>query len=137
MKIVNEITKIILRDGYIVKVIGLSIKPTYADVWAGKPTPELNRRIVEDGFTKPREWPTELRVLLLRPKREVLNTILPQFRITVWLDCYQAIDAVAYDGSWLVVTFFTRDLLTVGLHDLLQKTLQDIDWKFSATDYFI
>ena len=135
MKIKNEITQIKLNDGSLIKVIGLSIKASYSDVWAGKPTPDLNRRIAKD-FRYPTEWGPSLKVLLLRPKREVLNTILPQFRITAWLDCYQAIDPV-YDGSWLVVTFFTDDLLEEKIEEILQKNLLDIDWKFSATDYFI
>ena len=136
MKIKNEILNLQLNDGCKVKVIGLSIKASYCDVWAGKPTPELNRGIVEDGFRFPKEWPSELRVVLLRPKREVLNTILPQFRITVWLDSYTAIDPV-YDGSWLCVTFFTDALLEINIEKILQKNLLGIDWKFSATDYFI
>lgn len=136
MKIKNEIVTIKLNDGFLIKVIGLSIKATYSNVWAGKPTPTLNKSIVEDGFRYPSEWPSSLRVLLLRPKREVLNTILPQFRITVWLDCYKAIDP-SYDGSWLVATFFEEDLLEINIENILKKNLLDIDWKFSATDYFI
>lgn len=136
MKITNEITEIQLKDGFLVKVIGLNIKASYSNVWAGKPTPELNRSLIKDGYRYPSEWASSIRVLLLRPKREVLDTILPQFRLTVWLDCYQAMDP-SYDGSWLVVTFYTDGLLEENLVNLLQKNLQDIDWKFSATDYFI
>lgn len=136
MKITNEITEIQLKDGFLVKVIDLNIKASYSNVWAGKPTPELNRGIVANGFRFSSDWPAELRVLLLRPKREILDSILPKFRITVWLDCYQAIDSV-YDGSWLAVTFFSNDILEINIEKILQENLQDIDWKFSATDYFI
>ena len=136
MKMNSEIATINLNDGHLISITDLRIRGTYSDVWPVFADKYLNNSIIEQECTYPQEWVSGLKVLLLRPDQDAIERILPAFRITALLNCNQRVNPGS-NGSILAVAFFTDKLLELGIKDLLQEALKDIDWKSNCHDYII
>jgi hypothetical protein len=136
MDLATHITTITLAGGEQVGVFDFYVRATYALLWAGKPGEQLNESILNQCANDGKQWwHDKHEAHLLRPSDEQIHSQLPRYRMMALLDCSTPLNA-QYHGSMLRVVWFS-DTIPTNLEEFLQQSLELVDWKANAKDYFV
>lgn len=109
---------------------------TYAGLLLGSPNAKMNDNILNAIPARvERIWGKNRALHLIKPdiRHHEGTEILPLTINFVWLESEPI--QPDFDGSSLVVTFFSPDFFDQPLGTHIVNTLQNIDWKALAKDY--
>ena len=109
---------------------------TYAGLLLGSPNAKMNEKILNEIPARvERIWGKNRALHLIKPeiRHHEGAEILPLAINFVWLDS----DPIQpdFDGSSLIVAFFSPNFFDQPLGTHIANKLQDIDWKALARDY--
>jgi|GEM_PF-1941783 len=136
MGLATHIATIQLAGGEHVAVFDFYVRSTYGLLWAGTPDRQLNETMLGQLATVAQDWwQDEHEALVLRPSNGALETQLPAYLMMAMLDCSTPL-VPEYHGSMLRVVWFS-DTLPNNLSEFLQQSLEHVDWRKKARDYYI
>ena len=109
---------------------------TYAGLILGKPSPEMNAKILKKAVPDIEKiWGENRAIHMIPPtiRHDKETEILPPIINYAWLDSKPL--NPEFDGSSLIVIWFSQNQLELPLGDIVTNAIQDIDWKTLARDY--
>lgn len=137
-----------------VSVKEFSLKQTYAGLYQGYPTKEINKSIInraKDSISKthgsnrpihvvkPNCTPIEIDRRMKRRVEKIYNTdkfeMMPKDCFTVLLESQQTIKDPEKDGSYLFVIWFSTLNYEISLKEFLETELKNLDWGKYALDF--
>ena len=122
---------ITLQDGTLVRVDGFEFKPTYLSLIEGKPCKDINDFIIEQ-ISYPSHW-GKRKTMFKVPTQEELNTQLKPATYCTWLACNEPFNN--HDGSNLVVIWMDENPGDRTIPDIIEKGVNDINWKNEAEGF--
>ena len=130
--------KIKLTTNRIIQINAIHIMETYAGVLYGNYTPEINLDIAYS-IKYPQELWGKREVFHIRPSQELIQNKLPDYEVSILCDSTPTIFAKQedqYDGSELVITFFTDISIDISMKKLLDNHISSVNWDEMARNYF-
>jgi|JI10StandDraft_1071094.scaffolds.fasta_scaffold929518_2 hypothetical protein len=125
-----------LSDGASVFIRAFNLSYTYEYLIEGKPTKELNNLIV-NSITFPGDWKMLPHVIIMKNMYLEPN-IIKQYKVTAWLvilpECNKELD---YDGKEIAVTFFTNEISTKSIEQVVLNAIQFTNWPEYADKFLI
>jgi len=121
-----------LKDSTLVKVNRFELGFTYSSLLEGSPNEDINREIY-DWISYPNNWGKRT-YLKEKPSDGVFKEKLPPCYYSVWLSSYETEDP-SFDGTELVYTWFADLPDGTSIDSIIQKGIEDLDWKGHATGF--
>src|SRR5262245_41938012 len=119
-----------LNCGRSVAVQALYYQRTYLSLLEGRPTREVNDRILDEVRAEMAPLWGRRRVYVIPPavnESDPAHPVLPQVRFTAWLCCYQPI-AEPNAGSELVVVWFREECPGEPLDKIVGDAIRSLPW---------
>jgi hypothetical protein len=102
----------------------------------GKPTKELNDLIL-NSITLPGDWKMLPHVVIMKDMYSVPD-IIKQYKVTAWLVILPEFNKeLDYDGKEIAVTFFTNEISTKSIEQVVLNAIQFTNWPEYADKFLI
>ena len=121
-----------LKCGREVKVHGFEFGYSYGGLLEGLPNERMNKNIFER-TTYPSNWGSR-KVLKIKPEKSEFKNGLKPTHYSVWLTSNDPINP-NYHGSELVVIWFGELPNGKTVEEIIQNSLNNIDWNKNAQDF--
>lgn len=124
--------KLTLSDGRQVQLVAFHTDRTYSGLLLGSPTPAINKRIIEEVYSRIQRLWHEGRPVHLMPPVTVKDRLPPLVNIA-WLESEPMNEG--FFGSYLIVAWFTPVQWERPIHTIVNEAIKDLDWNRLAVDY--